>query len=209
MANNNIDLFLLRLRDLAKAHERLARGVPDVKSAEAVADNALKAVLKLLEDPEIDDLLNEFISAARNRLIEAPGDFDHELETRRSELVRAEASVMQRVGARKRDIEYLYVRYRDVQQFREKFPSDAAALRQCIVDLHQSTKVQLTESRTLARKEKKTRKRKLAQGITSAIFGTGVIAADTQLPLLFAFSYALGGSALHQALRDIVGEPAD
>ncbi len=205
---NNIDLFLLRLRDLAKAHDRLSRAVPDIKSAEEVADNALKEVLKLLEDPEINDLLNELIPGARSRLIEAPSDFDHELETRRPELVRAEVPVMQRAGARKRDIEHLYVQYRDVQQYREKFPSDAAALRQSLIDLHKSTKVQLSKSRSLDRKEKKKRKRKLAQGIASAIFGTGVIAADTQLPLLFAFSYGLGGGALHQALRDIIGEPA-
>ena len=29
------------------------------------------------------------------------------------------------------------------------------------------------------------------------------------LPLLFAFSYGLGGGALHQAIRDIVGEAPD
>ncbi len=206
---NNIDLILLRLRDLAKAHDRLSRGVPDIKSAEAVADNALKEVLKLLENPEITDLLNELIPEARNRLIGAPSAFDHELEARRPELVRVEAAVMQRVGARKRDIEYLYVQYRDVQQYREQFPSDSAALRQSIFDLHESTKAQLSESRNLDRKKKKKRKRKLGQGIASAIFGTGIIAADTQLPLLFAFSYGLGGSALHQALRDIVGEDAE
>ena len=209
MATNKIDLLLLRLRHLARAHVRLAKGAPNVKSAEVGVDDAINEVLELLEDPEINDLLNELIPEARDRLIEAPSDFDHELETRRPELVREETAVMQRAGARKRDIEYLYVRYRDVQQFREEFPLDAAALRKSIVDLHESTKAQITESRPLGRKEKKKRKRKLAQGIASGIFGAGVIAADTQLPLLFAFSYGLGGGALHQALRDIVGEPSE
>lgn len=46
-------------------------------------------------------------------------------------------------------------------------------------------------SRELGRWDKKRRKRKVAQSITSAIFGTAAIVADTQLPPLFAFSYGL------------------
>ena len=206
---DNIDLFLLRLRDLTKAHDRLSRGVPNIKSAEAVSDNALKEVLELLDSPEITEGLNELIPGARDRLIGAPRDFDHELEARRPELVHVEAAIVQRAGARKRDIEYFYNLYRDVQQDREQFLTDSTDLGQSIIDLHESTKMQLADSRRISRKEKKKRKRKLGQGIASAIFGAGIIAADTQFPLLFAFSYGLGGGALHQALRDIVGERAE
>ncbi len=118
MVNNKMDLFLLRLRDLTKAYDRLARAVPNVESAETVVDNALNEVLRLLEDPEMNDLLSELISGARNRFIEYPSDFDHELETRKQELVRAEASVMKKANIRKRDIEYLYIIYREVKQQR-------------------------------------------------------------------------------------------
>jgi hypothetical protein len=206
---NKINLFLLRLRDLIKAYDRLARAVPNVRSAEAVFDNALTEVLSLLEDPEINDLLSELIRAARNRLIAAPSDFDHEIEARKQEFVREEASVMEKASIRKRDIEHLYGIYREVKQYREKFPADTSDLKKGIVDLHESTKAKLTESRALNRKEKKKRKRKLAQGITSAIFGIGLIAADTLLPQMSDFSYGLGAGALLQALRDFVGEARD
>jgi hypothetical protein len=116
MVNNKMDLFLLRLRDLIKVYDRLARAVPNVKSAETVVDNALNEVLRLLEDPEMNNLLSGLISGARNRLIESPSDFDHELETRKQELVRAEASVIKKASIRKRDIEYLYIIYREVKQ---------------------------------------------------------------------------------------------
>lgn len=206
MLYNKVDLFLLRLHDLFKAYDRFSRAVPDVKSAEAVFDNALNEVLSLLEDSEINALLNELIRAARNRLIEHPSDFDHEIEVRKQEFVRAEAAVMEKARIRKQDIERLYGIYRADKQYSEKFLSDTSDLKKGIVDLHQSTKAKLTESRALNRKEKKKRKRKLAQGVASAIYGTAVIAADTQLPPMFAFSYALGSGAFLQALRDVVGE---
>jgi hypothetical protein len=140
---------------------------------------------------------------------------------------------MSRLHATKDDITQLFVSYertreervrvRDVEArpggdankgerdegVRPAFPQDVDALKVQLKDAHGSAKHRITASRAVGRKEKKRRKRRIAQGITSAIFGTGAIVADTKLPVLFAFSYGLGGSALHQALRDIVGEPPD
>ena len=206
---NSISLLLFKLRDLSKAHDRLSRGVPDIKSAEVAADNLLREVLDLLKMPEISSLLSELISEARIRLEDNSTDFNGQLEDRKQEFIRKEASLMRQFGASKVDIEKLYDLYKDVQKQQAQFPLGNEALAQTIADIHHSLKTQLAESRTLGRKKKKKRKRKLGQGIASAIFGAGVIIADIQLPALFIFSYGLGGSALHQAFRDIVGEEAE
>lgn len=71
--------------------------------------------------------------------------------------------------------------------------------------IHESVKIEIELSRTLPRKEKKKRKRQIAPGITSALFGGGVIVADVYAPPFFAFSYAAGAGAIHQALRDLIG----
>jgi hypothetical protein len=165
--------------------------------------------LAFLEDPEIARALTELIPPARDRLLNAPGEFDIELHARRSELIEIETKVTRGLGATESDITRMYLSYQHTREGRETFPEEIDALKRRLVAVHTSTKLEITASRELSRKEKKARKRKIGQGIASAIFGTGVIVADTQMPLLFAFSYGLGGGALHQAIRDIVGEAPD
>jgi len=204
-----LDLLLQALRDLTKARERLSRAVPDPATAESEADAALQRALALLDDPEITRALTELIPPARHRLLNSPDEFDTEFKARRSELIAIETKVMRRLGATEDDITQLYLSYQQTRAQREAFPQEVDALERRLVEVHSSKILQIIASRDLSRKKKKKRKRKIGQGITSAIFGTGVIVADAQLPLLFAFSYGLGGSALHQALRDIVGEAPD
>ena len=200
-----VDPLLLRLRDLRKAHDKLRRAVPDAKSAEAIADHALDQVIQALENPELASIIDELIAAARERVADAP-DFDDELKSRREELIKIEANLMSLAGAAPKDIESLNKDFERNRDAREDFVPNVAAVGRILVCVHQAAKGSVAESRSLGRKGKKRRKRKVAQGITSAVFGAGAIAADTQLPVLFAFSYGLGGAALHQAMRDLVGE---
>jgi len=72
--------------------------------------------------------------------------------------------------------------------------------------LHNSYLAAILQTRALRRREKKRRKRNIAQGLVSGIFGVGVILANTRFPALAAISYGLGGAAIHQAIRDWVGE---
>lgn len=59
------------------------------------------------------------------------------------------------------------------------------------------------------RVEKKRRKRNVAQSILSALFGTGCLIGNSYALAGFppaGFSYAVGAQAIHQSLRDAIGE---
>ena len=205
----DLDILLNALRELGRAHDRLSRAVPDSETAVAAADMALANVIALLDDPDVAGPLMELISGARERVVGPSEDFPLALRERRSELVPIEAKVTRRLGTTEDDIQRMYAEFERSLERRQVFSGGIDEIKQQLIKVHESTKAQVAVSRNMGRKEKKKRKRKLGQGIASAIFGTGVIAANSQLPPLFAFSYGLGGSALHQALRDIVGEESD
>ena len=204
----DLNLLMVRLRELGRAHQRLSRAVPDPARAITTADNALQRVLTLLDDPTIAGPLGELISGARDRVVGPAHDFHAEFKERRSELIKIETTITRRLGAKQEDIERLYRAYESGYERRHEFPDGIEAMKQRLVAVHEATKLHMAAARKMSRKDKKKRKRKLGQGVASAVFGTGIIAADSQLPPLFVFSYGLGGGALHQALRDIVGEDA-
>jgi len=206
---DDLNLLMVRLRELARAHERVSRAAPDPPSAAAAADAALQRVLTLLDEPAIADPLQQLMPAARKRVVDAADDFHDEFEERRAELIEIVATVTRGLGMTKEDIESLYVGYQRAVKDGAEFPEGLEAIKEQLVRVHESTKREVVATRLLSRKDKKRRKRKLGQGVASAIFGTGVIVADTQLPVLFAFSYGLGGAALHQAVRDIVGQSGE
>ncbi len=203
--NDATSTLLLRLRDLRKAHNKLRRAVPDPRTAEVVADHALNQVIEALDDPELRAMIDEMIAAARKRVADA-SDFDEELAARREELLKIEAELIRLAGATPGDIEALYEDFERNKHARANFVADVETIKQILTRVHEAAKERVAEARTSNRKRKKRRKRKVAQGIASAVFGTGAIAADTQLPVVFAFSYGLGGAALHQAMRDLIGE---
>jgi hypothetical protein len=203
-----VELLLRQLRELEKSYDRLSRAVPDPQAAERNADNALQAVLNSLSDPDVAAVIDELVPTARERILANPVSFRSELTVRHEELTRLEVRLAQHSGIRRQDIEVIRTTYDKVSLETGDFFASASALRESLVTLHTSTKSQVAASRELPRIEKKKRKRNLAQGIASAVFGTAVVAANTQLPIVFAFSYGLGGGAIHQAIRDIVGSEA-
>ena len=87
----DLSLLMVHLRELARAHERLSRAVPDPPTAIAAADTALERVMTLLDDPSIAGPLGELIPAAHDRVVGAAGDFRAEFKERRSELIKIEA----------------------------------------------------------------------------------------------------------------------
>jgi len=90
-----------------------------------------------------------------------------------------------------------------------EYPTTVEEIGELLGILHAEVVRQARESRPKEpRKVKKKRKRNLATAIASTCFGTAAIVGDSQFPPAFAFSYGVGGIALHQALRDIIGEPS-
>jgi len=204
-----VDRLLGALRELARAHDRLSRGIPDPRRAEAAADAALGRVMALLDDPAVARALDSLLPPARDRAEAAPGQFAADLAARRMEMLPVEAAATRRAGVTGEDIERFYRMCEHGRWQPADFPDGVQALRRQLTEAHVNAKRRVSSSRTMRRKPKKKTKRKVAQGIASAVFGVAAIVANTQLPAVFAFSYGLGGAALHQALRDLVGEPAE
>lgn len=207
----NIKLALLvrNLQQLEKAYDKLSRAVPDPKIAEANADRALEAVTNLLSDKELADNLDALIIEARKEFEANAEKFDNPNSKQKQELFSAELKVLRDSGLGQDAIVELYATFQEVKREKGQFVSNSEELRTYLEALHKKYKAEIEASRQQPRKEKKKRKRKVLQGAASATVGTGAIIADSQFPPLFAFSYALGGGALLQAMRDFIGDPAD
>jgi len=196
---DNLRNLLTQFKRLGRAHDRLAKAVPDPASAATDADQELVKTLSLLRDPAVRQALDELIPSGRESLSgtsqEPPSkeEFD------------AEIALLRRLGLKQEDTDRLSSAFQRSKSITTQTIKNAEDLEQTIVKVHESVKIEIELSRTLPRKEKKKRKRQIAQGITSALFGSGVIVADVYAPPLFAFSYAAGAGAIHQALRDLIG----
>lgn len=207
--NIKLALFVRNLLQLEKAYDKLSRGVPDPKSAEASADRALEAVTSLLSDKELASNLDALIAEARKEFEVNADKFDAPTDEQKQELFAAEARVLRSSGLRQDEIAELYAVFQGVKLEKGQFASNSEELRTSLEALHKKYKAEIEASRQQPRKEKKKRKRKVLQGAASATLGTTVIIADAHFPPLFAFSYGLGGGAIHQAIRDFIGDPAE
>ncbi len=153
----------------------------------------------------IKSLIDEHIGNVRGQLLNNFEVFDKELTNQAKTLRSIEIKLAQPAIIRKRDYDLVFNQYLRSKKNKSDFVSSVTDIRNRIVEAHEASKNSLSESRYLTRIKKKKRKRNISQGITSAVFGIAAIAANTQLAIVFAFSYGLGGGALHQAMRDIVG----
>lgn len=124
---------------------------------------------------------------------------------RHKELLRTEVRLARQAGLRIEDMKFVYLQYSRTKEDVARFVPSVSVLQDRLVKAHEIITQEVAKSRSLPRTHKKKRKRNLGQGVASAVFGTVAIAANTQLPIVFAFSYGLGGGAIHQALRDLVG----
>ena len=203
--DDNIASLLRRLRDLKKSYDKLQRAIPSPWVSERNADSALEAVLASLNDPSVQSLMEKYIDQARQHILDDIDAFQKEMRDRQQGLIALETKMAQPGGIRRKDLELVFAQYSKTKGDMERFVTDVSGLCDRLAAAHRAAKDELAKARELPRKKKKKRKRHLGQGIASAVFGAMAIVANTQLPILFAFSYGLGGGALHQALRDIIG----
>ncbi len=207
MANNRAKT-LRQIAKLEQAYTQLARAARNQHGAEANADRRLNQLLDMLDAgwaSNIDDLIRN----ARQKVVEERRQLEQDFAAQSDTLVAAEVPLIRETGATQHHIQALYKTYRALCSESDKFLRSSQELREKLTQLHRAVKAHLIQCRALPRKSKKNAKKKIAQGVTSFVFGTGMIFANTQLPHLGLFSYAIGAAALHQALRDFVGKAAD
>lgn len=202
--SDSLKSLLQHLRKLEKAYgQMLQNSRPRARNPEQNADAALNSVLALLEDPVLAALIASQISQVRDQVNTI--QFDNDLKTRRDDVTHVEMRLSQPFGLKERDLELMYEQYSKAKDEKKEFVTDVSAIRDHLTKAHKAIKEQVASSKKLPRKKKKLRKQNIGQGVVSAVFGVAVIASNTQLPMVFHFSFGLGGAALHQSIRDIVG----
>ena len=196
-----VETVLKNLYDLKKAHRRLLRGSTPSDQGEKEVDRALQRVLQALEDERVQELYRQVIVPAQPKestVVQVAAAADPE-----SSLFPVETLAVRDLHARPSDIRRAASGLQDQpEQAAESIP-ETSELGRTLETLHQAAKSGLKQARRKNRKAKKEKKRQLWRGIWSAIFGVGLIIANTRLPAAAAVSYSIGLSALHQAGRDL------
>ncbi|MBN1542196.1 hypothetical protein JW992_08600 [candidate division KSB1 bacterium] len=196
-----VQLVLDNLYELKKAHQRLIAGKTPTAQGEKDADRALGHVLKSLEDSRLDELYRRVIVPAQPRDLNAAQIAAAAVSATR--LLARETAAVRDLRVRSADVRRAIAGLQKEPKRATKPVAELAELGQTLETLHQAAKVRLEKARKETRKSKKESKKQLWRGIWSAIFGVGLIVANTRLPAAAAVSYSVGLSALHQAGRDL------
>jgi len=194
------------------ACDRLSRAVPDPKTAERNAQIAQQNVLAKLQDESVQCILDHFLQQANPEkalTLSAQDTLRQTLVAERSTIVDVEAKSVHPLQLSDQTLEYLIAIY-----LRSGTPgavvTTTAELEALLKQLHAAIVAETTASRQLPKKSKRQRKRRLATGITFTAIGLGLLAGNTQSQQSTApYSYILGGNALLQAIRDLIGESSD
>jgi hypothetical protein len=202
---SKIELLLLRLKELKKWYNKLQGAKPDPQTAVWYADAALAEVLQSLSDPDVIAIIESNIPSARQQIQDAASTLHQDLITRQDELIELEIRLSRASGASRQDITLIYLKQIKTSPTLEGKATHVAELRESLKQLHEATKTAYAQSRDLPKTKKKQRKRNVGQGITSGVIGLILISSNGIYAPDFVVSYTLGGGAIHQAIRDLVG----
>jgi hypothetical protein len=197
---SRIQRVFSQLQKLERAYDRLLRAVPDISTATRLVDERFEELLRILDaelSPSVDDLIQ------RGRQV---SDVEGLLRQRQREILAIEAALLSGSVFSEKSLRNAYELWLKRKVSHGDLVKDYQEFRGALVIAHAAAKEAIEHARPLSRKDKKQRKRNVAQGLTSLTLGVGMIIADTQLPPMAAFSYAVGAGAVHQAIRDLVGE---
>ncbi len=198
-----VDRFLSGLRKLRRAYEKLSQGTPTLQEALRSYNLCFETLQAALEDPDLERVLDYLIQEAHRQSESTPSG---SAETSARGAWETEVRLSSRFGFRREEAQELIMLSSEVQSEVTNRVRTTREFRHRFILLHRASVAQLDESREQPRREKKRRKRKVAQGVTSSIFGLGLFVVDSQFPQLASVSYGLGLAAIHQATRDLVGE---
>jgi hypothetical protein len=152
--------------------------------------------------------LDDFMRTARKSLTEQLVERADRIE-QAPQVLRSEASLLSELKIDLERLEWFYALYLEDAKMSDQFPATSAEFAARLRALHARTKERISSGRPLGRKKKKRRKREVARAVVSMVVGAGAFVTNTHMPAFMAWSYALGGSALHQAARDLAGQKGD
>ena len=196
----SVNRFMGALRRYLRAFDMLLRGSRLSENLLHDYDTAFREVLATLHDQLVEGSLNALIAeAAESRVQEALSP----------QGVTIEVQLASRVGFKNRESQELLLGLLQLPP-QEITSLTADVIRDKLQSLHRASKVELARAEKETRRDKKRRKRNVALGVSSGVFGACLIAGDSLFPPpLSVASYGLGGTAIYMAMRDLIGEPPD
>ena len=201
--------FLRKLRRLNYTYGRLLRSIPSRELAEQHAQDAYDEVILTLQDPILRSALGQLIAEAHDQVESDGGNVADRVLQRQQELMREEAADAQLFGIKRVEMERVFAQLRRHSDDMVDYVESIEELESLLKDLHQKTVITNRTAMQKPRRAKKSRRRDVTRGTSSALIGSAIIAANTKIPATFVVSYALGGSELLKAVRDFIGEPVD
>lgn len=205
---SDIRELLTALADWRKAGDRLKRATPDRPTAEEAFNQAQNRVMEILQRKSVALDLDRLIQQAHITGTE-PTTRQEELRQDRDTIATTEIETARPLNLSQKEVGQLIISYLKAR-FTEEMPSSSVDLLEAFLQLSDAISRQYGEVRAIPRKEKKQRKRRIATGVTFTVVGLGLLAGNTRAdPANSVYSYVLGGNALLQAIRDLIGEGAD
>jgi hypothetical protein len=200
--------LLAALEDWRRAYEKLETAVPSPTEAEQAVAQAYERVLTTLQKEGVLQSVNQFLQTAapKAQSVATNLDWQQELTQASESIIATELQSVRPLQLNRKDLTKLILAYLKTPEALLEV-TDGHELVTLFPKLHEEAVTQLAESRSLSRKEKKYRKRKIATGVTFTVAGFGLIASNLYVGAPTAtFSYILGGNALFQATRDLIGD---
>jgi hypothetical protein len=192
---------LRQLRQVNKNYQQWLRGA----ATEADVDRSVAGAMAQLKRKPVASQVKALMERHQPEWQE-PDKMTRVIREAKPMMVASEARIARDLRVRHRDLLRAMTHLEREPEVAKQAKPDVKGLEKELDRLLKTAKEEGIKARALPRREKKERKRDLAKGIWSAVFGVGIIVADTQLPPLAAASYGVGLAALNQAGRDIVGE---
>lgn len=204
----DIKNLLEALEEWRRAYEKLETAVPNRMEAERAVALSYERVLATLQNQEVLKSVTQFLqsSTPKAQAVATSLNWQQELSHSPEAIISTELQSARPLQLKRKDLTKLILAYLKTPDALLEV-TDGDELVALFPELHEQAVAQLAESRSLSRKEKKYRKRKIATGVTFTVAGFGLIASNLYVGAPTAtFSYILGGNALFQATRDLIGD---
>ncbi len=202
----DIRSLLVLLHYWQQACASLERAVPNPVSAETQLATIAQHLQALLQQEDVLGAIDELIARTQPQVVANPEAVRQDLLANQEAIVAAERQAAKPLNLQREDI--LRTIGLSLQHHAEaKYLVSSQELLTYFVQIQQAIVEQYATARTLPRKQKKWRKRNIAAGVSLTVIGIGLVASNTPYETTPAiYSYMLGGSALLQAMRDLIGE---
>ncbi|MGF1523144.1 MAG: hypothetical protein ACFBSF_12585 [Leptolyngbyaceae cyanobacterium] len=209
---SHISGLLLALKQWQKAVYRLGRKDKPSHPQAKQLDAAQAKVLTYLEADPVTEEIDELIQQAIAPNSTSPEELRTILVKHSQPLLAVELQTLHPLTFNPQDLEeivYVFLRSSD----EDKPVASSQELRNIFVQLSQIIPQEYQATKELSRKQKKRRRRDLTLGALHTALGIGLLAGNTQLDMISTdvsyianASYILGGNALLNAMKNIIGQ---